>query len=394
MANGIQNTLSGQNVESGFDQLFADLPPEALEAVRSLLSIESGPASAEQVQAAQPGVDAAFAELQALIQGQQAPADVPVPEEASPNEATLAHLAANLASFVSPELAEPARTTLAQRRTDRLKAEETNRTQRESFRKQQTEQALNVAAQMASESLKAAIEANDDKAVTDKALQMLRIQDALERRRQKEHDLRTKNNKAGGADGPEPIDPDELDAIVESVTSGETELSNYPIRHRSIITKTIRDKGLRITPVKVRQALNEVSSAKTVIDEIASIVDQIDLAKTGAMNRGIQGTKNLAKALEQEGLTTDLQTARAGLAGNLARAISAERGVLTDQDRRFALNLIPDIFDTKEVADRKIERLRRFIEKKEQAAIKTYMSPMRREGGGKPSGSNDSLRIR
>ena len=171
---------------------------------------------------------------------------------------------------------------------------------------------------------------------------------------------------AGAAQG------DEIQATIDDLAEGRTEITNVPAKIRAAVQTGLRAQGKRIMPRKVREALNEVGAAKGVVEEIDAISQQVNTAKANLASRGIVGIKNLGAAIQQQGLAADLETARGGLAGNLSRAIAAERGVLTDQDRRYAMGLVPTIWDSEPRARRKIEMLKRFIERKEATALKSY----------------------
>lgn len=168
---------------------------------------------------------------------------------------------------------------------------------------------------------------------------------------------------------------DYLANIAESVESGQSELTNYPIKERGAIITFMKQKGMTITPKKAREAINEVSSAEEAVDEIERISAQVNTAREGFINRGIVGVRRLTESLNQTSLAADLETVRGGLAGNLARAVGAERGVLTDQDRSRAMALVPNLFTSQTKARRDIARLKRFLKSKRENAIKAFARP-------------------
>lgn len=185
MADELQNTLAGQNVTSGFDALLQDLPPEAQAAARQLLQISSAPTE-EEKQAAQAQTAAAYAPVLQAFGAQQAPAPLAEPAQSSPLQQFLTLLASNVASTVHPSLGEPGFQALEQEKKETQRVREVNQFAQEKFRTGHAERGLELAAQMAKDSLAAAAAAGDDRAAAQKALQLARVQDALARRKQGE----------------------------------------------------------------------------------------------------------------------------------------------------------------------------------------------------------------
>lgn len=374
---GLENTLSGQNVNGS---LFSDLPPEAQQAAAALLSLNGMP-SPQDLASAQTLATQAYAPLMQQIQGATPPTPTPVPQGPGDMNTFLGLLAGNLAGTVNPQLAEPTQQEFAAQQTEKRNVKEMNARELTAFRKSQTEAGLHAAADAASTALKMALDSGDDKLATSKALDLARLNDALDRRKAKEeHGYRLKEARAKATATASPeIDPQELDAAVESVANGETDLTNYPIKLRAKITSEVRDRGLRIVPTKVRTAIDALAAAKNVVTELRQLSTSVNTAKADFLSRGIQGSRNVWNALNQSTLAADLQAARKGLAGNLSRAVSSERGVLTDQDLNRALGMLPGLFDSGPYAERQIDRLEKFITSKEEAAKKNYMSPMQRK---------------
>jgi hypothetical protein len=191
---------------------------------------------------------------------------------------------------------------------------------------------------------------------------------------------------------------DEVQAAADDLAEGRTQIQNVPVEKgfRRAVQSHLRSSGRRIMPIKVREALSEVSAAETVVNEIAAISQQVNTAKADLLSRGITGLKNVGDSLNQQGMAASLEAARKGLAGNLARAISAERGVMTNQDRNYAMGLVPTLFDSEQRAAEKIEMLKRFITAKRENAIRVYTTV----GGGtypapdNATGKADPLGIR
>ncbi len=78
------------------------------------------------------------------------------------------------------------------------------------------------------------------------------------------------------------------------------------------------------------------------------------------LKRFIVGGKLRVEALAQSNPdAAELLTLRQSYATNLSRSILSERGVLTEQDRAYAINAIPALEDTAEMRKRKLGQMRR-----------------------------------
>lgn len=376
MNGDLSGSLMGMNVDAGQDAL-GDLPAEILDAVRSLFAVQPGATPAD-VALAQEAAQTAFGPLMTQVQNQPAPTPAPVPELPSDANQFLALLAANLAGSVNPAFAEPTKSELEAQRKARRDIEAENREQQRDFDKTKMERGFAVASSMATEQLKMAVDAGNTKAATEAALHLARINDALERRRNKEkadqESQLQKLKNQGKADGVE-IDPDQIETYAKDLNEGTTEEGLIPSKLRPYVKTLMRQRGWRVTPKKVRQAIDEAENAQNVVEEIRTISRQVNTAREGAINRGFTGVKNLLEVLNQSGLAADLETVRGSFAGNLARVIGAERGVLTDQDRAWAMRMVPSIWTTREKAERDLDRLERALKKKVAAARKAWMTP-------------------
>lgn len=317
------------------------------------------------------------------------PPDQPVPDAPGGIEQFLALLSSNLAGAVNPKFSEPTTKAIEANQTARDKIKEENRQSHRDFDKSRMERGFAVASQMAMESLKAASDAGDTKAATESALHLARINDALERRRQQEKAQNEKDlqiikdrGKKEGVD----IDPDLIENYANDLHEGTVAETLIPMKLRPFIRDLMRQRGWKVTPKPVRDAINEVSASQNVVAEIKAISEQINTAKSGLISRGLLGVKHLKDSIDQEGLAADLEIARGALSGNLARAVAAERGVLTEQDRRWAMKMVPDIWTAAPLAQRQIAMLERAIAAKILAAQNAYMTP-----GGKGKADVPSL---
>lgn len=182
MPRNLQGTMSGGGLSADFNTAGLDLPPEVLEAARQLLAISSAPTPGEQG-AAKTATESAFAPVQQQLASQQAPADIPMPEVAGPLGSFLGLLSANLAGQIDPALARPTYNALEDQRNNAREIGEFNRKQKAEFDQQHSTKELDLAMSMTAQSLKMAQDAGDDRAATQKALQLEKIKAALEKQR-------------------------------------------------------------------------------------------------------------------------------------------------------------------------------------------------------------------
>jgi len=110
--------------------------------------------------------------------------------------------------------------------------------------------------------------------------------------------------------------------------------------------------------VEAREKLKDVAGTEQFIEDAALLSTKINTAK-GGIGRFTQGAQTAAgAALQTNTDAADLNNLRDSYSLALARSILAERGVLTNQDRQYATNTFPSIWDTRAVADRKLFRMR------------------------------------
>lgn len=116
--------------------------------------------------------------------------------------------------------------------------------------------------------------------------------------------------------------------------------------------------------VKARQQLIDLAPVESIVNEIASISERVNQAEPGMTGAGrfIQGAGKALGAMTQADTdATQLTNLRTSFATIISRGVLAERGVLTDQDRRFASESIPSVWDTKDVAALKVKRLKGLV---------------------------------
>lgn len=164
--------------------------------------------------------------------------------------------------------------------------------------------------------------------------------------------------------------------FAEQLAQGTIKMQNVPMDKRSGVLAHMKANKQKIIPDAARKAIDELGSASRALDELEALSVQLNTLQDPGpfgINRGIQGAKlGIGAATQTNPDAANFEAARGGLSGNFARAIASERGVLTDQDRAWAMKLLPALSDTQEVAASKIARIRRFIAGKRESAIKNY----------------------
>jgi len=309
---------------------------------------------------------------QAAGQYQQA-AQAP-PPDLSPLAAFVPSLLSNFASVIggTPSYRENRQADLQQQRRGLLesRAQNLQRLRDLSLQKAEAAEKIGDMEMAQKERLRAETQAK----TWDLLMQQLRQHGAMELEKERsKNDLATAKVRASNAPGAG-MDPDELDAIVESVVNGETEITSYPIRIRGTITQKVRDSGRKIMPKKVRDTVNTISSARGVVDQLESLSAGINTAGPGVA-RVVGGIKRSAEgAIQTRPDVTVFNAARDGFLATISRS-TGERGVLTDRDVLRARSLLPNVWDSEKVANRKVKELRTFLDGLEQRAIKNFTTP-------------------
>lgn len=155
-------------------------------------------------------------------------------------------------------------------------------------------------------------------------------------------------------------DSDEVEHWVNLLTTGQATLPNVPQKIRTAVVGRLAETGEKILPPKVRQTVNDLGAAESVMDTIESLVGEVN---TGGpkLSRVKQGIKSTVKGVLQTDNDDALydQTMR-GFLATIARS-TGEKGVLTDRDSERARNLLPHRFDAKNIAAAKVQQLRQFV---------------------------------
>jgi hypothetical protein len=185
-------------------------------------------------------------------------------------------------------------------------------------------------------------------------------------------------SRASSGGGVESMTPEEIEGLSRQVVSGEIEITALPNRKgndvRTVVLKNINDTGRVILKPKARDTMQVLSAAEGILDELSAMSANINVGDSGT--RWVSGSKAAAEgAIQSRPDVAVYNSARKGFLATIARA-TGERGVLTDRDVMRAQQLIPGIFDSKEVATGKLLMLREFITGMKDRTITNYTQPM------------------
>lgn len=112
--------------------------------------------------------------------------------------------------------------------------------------------------------------------------------------------------------------------------------------------------------VEAQEKLKDIASTETIIGDIEALSNRVNTsAASDPVGRILGGARKVAGAwLQTDTDTADLTRLRDSFSLALARSILSERGVLTNQDRDYATKTIPGPWDSKELAQRSLFRLK------------------------------------
>lgn len=163
---------------------------------------------------------------------------------------------------------------------------------------------------------------------------------------------------------------EDLDDIVESIVTNQTDITNYPIKQRGAIVRRMAETNQKILPKKVRDSVKEISAGREALTKIKGLSEIVNSADW--RTRHLTGMKNTAGAISQKNPDAALyESSRQGLLAALSRA-TGERGVLTNQDVERARTLLPTLFDSKAVAQRKTKQLEEYFDGLERRVALAY----------------------
>lgn len=170
-------------------------------------------------------------------------------------------------------------------------------------------------------------------------------------------------------------------AWADYVKAGQATLASVPREggRRDRVVTLLAEEGSEIIPQKVRDTKAALAEARGVINSFESLVASVNTGR--GLGRLAAGAGSLYKGATQEHTAHAVyDTEREGMLAVIARAVG-EKGVLTDRDSDRANKLMPSRFDTRAVAERKLQGLRRFLDEKEREVMRAYMGDVMRDPG-------------
>lgn len=156
------------------------------------------------------------------------------------------------------------------------------------------------------------------------------------------------------------------------VQRGEIEFAGVPAKYKPAVSTYMTNNAMQVVPKKVRDTLAELSTGRAALNRIKGFSVKLNTADW--KGRLLQGGRLTAAGISQKNPEVSAFNAvRRGLLAALSRA-TGERGVLTNQDVERAKQLLPTVFDSEEVASRKLLESDAFFDEKEQMLRGAYFS--------------------
>jgi hypothetical protein len=190
-----------------------------------------------------------------------------------------------------------------------------------------------------------------------------------------------------------------------AVESGQAPLTAFPNRKgndvRSRVVAYMQDNNMVILPQKARDTIQALLGAKSVIGDLADMSlgpvgpDGIRVGGFAQSKEGLDRLKAGAGATWQ-GFTQSksdiavFQKMRKGWLATIARA-AGEKGTLSDRDIARAEQMMPSVYDSREVVSDSFARMEAFLEEIKQRTIQNYSTPLTGPRAGQaPSTMNTS----
>lgn len=135
--------------------------------------------------------------------------------------------------------------------------------------------------------------------------------------------------------------------------------------------------GFSALSASQRQAASAFASAREIITTIENTADNL-ITATNAVEAAAQAASIGGKILARDANAVLFKEQKKGLMSLLVRALG-EKGVLTNTDIDRVRGLLPSIYDTVEIKNRKLNDLRNFIDGVEKTTLTSLTSPI--QGG-------------
>ena len=174
--------------------------------------------------------------------------------------------------------------------------------------------------------------------------------------------------------------PEDIQDMADAVEGGEIEITAVPGNLRGHVIGIIKGQGGTIVSRKQREDLNAFETTLAIVDDIAKVSSKVN-TEFGPLALAV-GAKRRASAAINLDDDTALLLSKKGELGLLIRGLG-EKGVLTEGDVQRAISLMPSIFDSKSLAEKKIASLRALMSGIKKRKLGTLGKKIRPGEGGR-----------
>lgn len=200
-----------------------------------------------------------------------------------------------------------------------------------------------------------------------------------------------------GADGT--VDP-AVQSWVDMISRGAATVAGVPDTwpgtknsgFKTAVIQVMDAQGVVELSDTQRNTLQSLNAVEGILDSLQQSYNKLkNLFAGNFIERGTKGLILQASAtLQSDPEATSFQKFKEAILATLARA-SGERGVLTDQDVDRARQNLPNLTDTQDVVELKLNRMRSLFTELKQKSISTFTSSASALSGG---ANNDPLGLR
>lgn len=331
----------------------------------------------------------------------QQAAQAPMPD-VNPMAALIRSLGGNFASVIgeTPAYRQDAQKDLEDQRMSLL----TQRSQNLSALKDNYDKQASAASQAGDLLAEAKLRASSEKVAKANALIMEQVshQNATDLQTQRDAAAmeRTKADNASaerraliaagargqGGDAGAQAFAEEIEGWAERVNSGQSRLLNVPLKIRTKVMQEMRVKGYSDMPPAARAAVAGLGGSRMVINELADLALgplAVDSTRSGGLNEAGAGIGRAKQGIELSFGALTQANPNAAVYSNIRDSwlsalakMTGQVGTLSDKDIEYAKKLPPTLYDTREVAEKKIAAMEKFVNERINATIKAYSTPL------------------
>ena len=176
-------------------------------------------------------------------------------------------------------------------------------------------------------------------------------------------------------------DTKQIQDYSNGIARGDATITNVPEKFRSQVLADMEARGLLSLSDTQRNTLNAVNAANGTLDELNNLYTSIqDKFAESAGGRLVSGSLLAFGAFSQtDPQASQFNSFKEAILATLSRALG-ERGVLTDLDIDRARQNLPNLTDTKEVAEGKLQRMRNLMVEFQNRSIGTFSGTYNADG--------------